>query len=124
MTPESQRERQTDRRAVAPEAAASRTLPRSAPPAGRRAECAGTVARSGIERELEPGGELDRAQHAQAVVAERRGIDGAQQRALESARPSNGILIRRRVSGSQEMALTVKSRRRAASADRQVAGRR
>ena len=46
-----------------------------------------------VERELEPRGELHRAQHAQAVVAERRGIDGAQQPALEVGAAVERILV-------------------------------
>ena len=38
-----------------------------------------------IEREVEPGGELDRAQHAQAVVGERHRIDDAEEPALKVA---------------------------------------
>ena len=38
-----------------------------------------------VERELEARGELDGAQHAQAVVGERRGIDDAQEPACEVA---------------------------------------
>ena len=79
-----------------------------------------------VERQLEPGGELHGAQHAQAVVGERRRIDDAQQRAARGrARPSNGSRYSP-VSGSHEIALIVKSRRRAASSMRMagIAGRR
>ena len=38
-----------------------------------------------IEREVEPGGELDRAQHAQAVVGERHRIDDAEKPAAKVA---------------------------------------
>ena len=60
-----------------------------------------------------------RAQHAQAVVAEGPRIDRAQhaRARADRARPSNGSRYSP-VSGSQAIALTVKSRRRAASVER------
>ena len=52
---------------------------------------AAELGRLRIERELESRGELHRAQDAQAVVAERRRIDGAQHARLAGPpRPSNG----------------------------------
>ena len=68
-----------------------------------------------VERHLEARRKLNRAQHAQAVVAER----AADRRlsecfARDRARPWNGSKYSS-VSGSHEIALTVKSRRRAAS---------
>ena len=104
------------RRPLRLRAAASRSRPRSARPAGRRAEWrrhSSAVAGSSVE--LESRGELDRAQHAQAVVAERRGIDGPEQRAARGRRGRRTDRRSSSVSGSQAIALTVKSRRRAAS---------
>ena len=77
-----------------------------------------------VDREFEARRELDGAQHAQAVVAERpAGRRRAAARRSRSPRPSNGSTYSP-VSGSQEMALMVKSRRRAASSSeqRRVAG--
>ena len=48
---------------------------------------------SADEAELEPRRELQRAQHAQAVVAEGDGIDRAQQPALEIGAAVEGILV-------------------------------
>ena len=68
-----------------------------------------------VERHLEPRRELDGAQHAKTVVAERGGIDRPENLSLSrSARPLKGSKYCS-VSGSHEIALTVKSRRRAAS---------
>ena len=73
---------------------------------------------AGSSVQLEARRELQRAQHAQAVVAERPRIDDAQHavaRGRRGRRTDRGSLAG---SGSHAMALMVKSRRRAASSDR------
>ena len=110
------REREADRRPSA-RTAASRTRPRRARPADRRAGSRGTArARRRLEREAEARGELH-ARAARAGCRRRRSADRrrAAGAARDRARPSNGSKYSP-VSGSQEIALTVKSRRRAASA--------
>ena len=77
-----------------------------------------------VGRQLETRGELQRAEHAQAVVGEGARIDDAQpspDRGRRGRRTGRGS---RPVSGSQAIALMVKSRRRAASSTRhpRVAG--
>ncbi len=75
---EVERQPQADRRPLAPAAAASRTRPRCARRADRRAEWRGRSPRSRREPRVEAGRELQRPQHPQAVVAERHRIDDPQ----------------------------------------------
>ena len=68
-----------------------------------------------VERQLEARGKLQRSQHAKTVVGKRRPVDDAQNLAArDRRRPLNGSSYVS-VSGSHEIALMVKSRRRAAS---------
>ena len=106
------RERQADRRPRRRAAAASRSRPRCARRADRRAGSGGRSRSRRLERELEAGGELHGAQDAQAVVAE-GGRD--RRRAARGGRGRRGRRTDRSISsrsGSQAMALMVKSRRR------------
>ena len=113
-TPRSQRERESDRW---PRRLQQQLLQFAPDPFGRQIVEPDPPAQFGgllVERELEACGELHRAQHAQAVVAERRGSTTRSSRRSRSPRPSNGSTYSP-VSGSHEIALMVKSRRRAAS---------
>ena len=98
-------------------AAAFRSRPRCARPADRRAGSSRQSA-ARLRRRASSSNRAancTRAQHAQAVVGERRADRRrAAARARDRARPSNGSKYSP-VSGSHEIALTVKSRRRAAS---------
>ena len=113
---ELERERETDRRARRQQ----QQLFDFTPDAFRRQiverDVAAQILCCGIHLQSESRRELDAAQHPQAVLDECSWIDRAQDPALDrSTRPSNGSRYSP-VSGSQEIALTVKSRRRAASA--------
>ena len=110
--------------AARPAAAAFRSRPRCARPADRRAESRGRArCVSSSTRQLESRRELQRAQHAQAVVAERR----ADRRRAAVARrgrrrPSNGSMISP-VSGSREIALIGEVAPARGLFDRQATGR-
>ncbi len=110
------RARARSRSTAAARAAASRFRPRRARPADRRARIDRHSSRACVvERELEPRGELDA--RAARAGCRRRSVAGSTTRSRRrsmSPRPSNGSRYSS-VSGSQAMALTVKSRRRAAS---------
>ena len=114
---EIEREREAHRRPGAPGAGASRLPPRSARTADRRAE-------SG-DRDRALSGSSANSKRAANCIARStrrlsspkvREIDRAQELASMSARPLNGSMYSP-VSGSQAIALIVKSRRRAASSN-------
>ena len=114
---EVERERQPQRGGGGAHAAASRSRPRYARPEGRRAEC----------RRAAPGSPGRPEARIVRQTARRAGRAGCRRRsapdrrragacASRSARPANGSLCSP-VRGSRPMALMVKSRRRAASAN-------
>ena len=123
---EVQRQREADRRPRR-EQQLFDLAPDRVRPADRRAECARQIsARLVVERRSKRAANCTRPQHPQAVVGETcRDRRRAARVARDRARPSNGSRYSS-VSGSHEMALTVKSRRRAASSigHRRIAGDR
>ena len=93
---EVEREREADRRPLGLE---QQLLDLAPDPLGRQiVERDAPAQRRGVvvERELEARGKLHRAQHAQAVVAERRRIDGAQDAALEIGAAVERVFVDRR----------------------------
>ena len=93
---------------LSPDALGGQVVERNAPAQRRRA---------GIERELEPRGELDaRAARAGCRRRTSRASTARSSRPLEISAAVERIDVLVRSSGSQAMALIVKSRRRAASA--------
>ena len=116
---EIEREREADRRPVGAAAAASRPRPRRARPADRRAAIA-SQQRARLRRPR--SARIARRTAARAARAGCRRRTSADRRraaggARDRRRPSNGSTISP-VSGSREIALIVKSRRRAASSTR------
>ena len=113
---EIEREARSRSTAGRPAAAAFRSRPRSRS-AGRSSSgiCLHNAAVPPSSVELEPRGELHAAQHAQAVFRERPRIDGAQHAALKIGAAAVQGSMYSPVSGSNAIALIVKSRRREAS---------
>jgi hypothetical protein len=68
-----------------------------------------------VHGQLEPGGELNPAQYAQAVLGERLRVHHSQESSLQQIAPASNGSMYAPVRGSQAMAFTVKSRRLADS---------